>query len=595
MASNTYPNPASDPRFALLIPGPPLTGTFSYYYLANNKNFAGTLLYVGRKDMQVKLHGQRLELAEIEHHISIHSQVESVVVTIPKAGNWKGKLVAALSLRKSSLGTDSVPQTGEIDMKLIDSAERTIASRHLQEIRNHLEKEVPSYMIPTVWATVQGIPLTLSRKIDKRKVTLWLEAVGNETYRDIIDLCSSFEDSEPKREPASDMEKRLQRIIARVLNIPVEDVLLNRSFIALGGDSIAAMEATARCGSDNVSVTVKDILQSKTIAQLAERAVDLRGEDQSSKQPKLEEEPEATFFSLTPIQKFYFDAGLGPESTASPNLSPRSAHFNQSFFLEFQRKVPVEKVSQAIHAIVAQHSMLRARFEIVNGEWSQFIEPDSSTGRWEFHHHQLQCMLDILPIVAASQRRMNAKDGVMFSANLFSVSEGVQDHQRQMMFLVAHHLVVDLVSWRIILHDLEELLSHGHLFTQQPISFQTWAKQQEKYAIMEFKPDQLIAKFGLHSPESPGIKNLWGVDQQNNLFGDAVASTFTLGAETTAALLGRCNNSFSTEPTDLFIAGLLESFASVFEDRGVPAVYCEGHGREPWDGSGINLSGTVGW
>lgn len=167
-----------------------------------------------------------------------------------------------------------------------------------------------------------------------------------------------------------------------------------------------------------------------------------------------------------------------------------------------------------------------------------------------------------------------------------------------MLFLVAHHLVVDLVSWRIILQDLEEFLHRGQLFTREPISFQTWAKQQEKYARAHLRSHQLtrpnkLGSLPLSTP--PNLKDFWGIDPSQNLFGEAVASTFALDAETTALLLGRCNDCLATEPSDLFIASLLESFALVFQDRGIPAVHCEGHGREPWDGSGIDLSGTVGW
>lgn len=564
---------------------------------------SGTLLYVGRKDMQVKLHGQRLELAEIEHHISAHGHVESVVVTIPKAGHWKGKLVAMLSLRHPASGSSTTAsgttQTGDIDMQLVDPFRVKEVFKKLQEIKTHLEREVPPYMIPAPWVVVQGIPLTLSRKIDKRKVTTWLEVLDDHASRDIVNLCSTFENSEPKGEPASDLEKRLQRILARVLNIPVEETFLNRSFIALGGDSIAAMEATARCGYEKILVTVKDMLQSKTIAYLAKRAVDTSRKGPLSQRREFEEEPEGTFFALTPIQQVYFQAGFGPESaTPTPDLRPSaSAHFNQSFFLELQRKVPAEKVGQAIQAIVKQHSILRARFHRANGEWNQVIEPASLAKHWRFEHHDLKSALDVLPIVAASQRGMNAKEGIIFSASLFTLSSGKQGMERQMLFLVAHHLVVDLVSWRIILQDLEEFLHRGQLFTRQPISFQTWAKQQENYAMTNLRSYQLITpnKLGLPSSTPPNLKEFWGIDPSNNLFGDAVASTFALDAETTALLLGRCNDCLATEPSDLFIAGLLESFARVFKDRGVPAVHCEGHGREPWDGSGIDLSGTVGW
>src|SRR3569623_1010507 len=85
------------------------------------------------------------------------------------------------------------------------------------------------------------------------------------------------------------------------------------------------------------------------------------------------------------------------------------------------------------------------------------------------------------------------------------------------------------------------------------------------------------------------------MEAPTNNFGDTITASFSLDTTSTSALLGRaCNNCLGTEPTDLFVAALQDSFARVFTDRGIAPVYCEGHGREPWDGD-IDLSSSVGW
>ncbi|KXX80427.1 Nonribosomal peptide synthetase 12 [Madurella mycetomatis] len=550
----------------------------------------GTIVFVGRKDTQVKVHGQRLELGEIEHHLFSDEHVKTAAVTLPKAGRFKGKLVVTLSLRPTTASKTSNGNANG-NLKLVDSDAKHIVVRQLSDIRMRLESLVPSYMVPSVWVPVYNVPLTSSLKANKREITTWLETMNGETAGQVMEL-SHPEQPSCHETATTKMEHRLRDIIANVLGLSVDQVSLNRSFIGLGGDSITAIQVMACCRAEKIALNTKDILRSKTIVQLAERAT---AADPSVKHEQVQGKSVTSSdkFGLAPIQKLYFEAGIG-QMCAGPQ-SAQSSHFNRSIFVRLVRGVTVEKLARAVETLVRGHSMLRARFtqNELDGTWSQYTRP-ASDKTFVFRHHTLASRDDIDSILAAGQHRLDAVNGPVFSADLLEIAVPVSDGgqgQEQLLFMVAHQLVVDLVSWRVILQDLEQFLATGELLSKDPFSFQAWAEAQQQYAAENLQePDELVDLFAT----APADYGYWGISPDTNTFGDTVTSGFTLDAASTSALLGACNERFRTKPADLFIAALLDSFASIFTDRELPPAYCEEYGRKcAWD-SNIDLASTVG-
>ena len=172
----------------------------------------------------------------------------------------------------------------------------------------------------------------------------------------------------------------------------------------------------------------------------------------------------------------------------------------------------------------------------------------------------------------------------MFAIDLMTLKNG-----DQYLSLIAHHLVVDTVSWQIIIDDLEEILVSGRITARRSLPFQTWCQLQEEHI-----------KVTLHSDQVPqdivpaAWLGYWGVECERNLLADADETGFTLDANATDSLLDATNNAFQTQPVELLHAALLYSFAQTFRDRQVPVIFCEGHGRMPWDPD-IDLTRTIGW
>lgn len=352
------------------------------------------------------------------------------------------------------------------------------------------------------------------------------------------------------------------------------------------------MAVVSRSRKQKINLSLHDILRSESIIQLAANA----GEEVSVAQY---EEKANEPFALSPIQHLYFKSAKGHQGWN---------RFNQSFLLRITRWTEAHVLEQAIRTVINRHSMLRARFsQNSDGRWQQQIsnvsistflsvpfshypggfiyitvsqEIDSSY-RYRVHH---SIPTGAIPsLVAESQTCLNIQNGPLFAADLFNV-EG----KNQLVFLVAHHLCVDMVSWRIIIQDIEEIIESGSLPVDKPLSFQTWCTLQAEHTKKQDHNNLL--PFHL----SPSNLSYWGMENMPNTYADVEHQEFSLDEEITESAMGSCHEALGTEPVDLFLSTIIHSFGRVFFDREVPTIYNEGHGREAWDSS-IDLSRTVGW
>ncbi|KAJ5489299.1 Nonribosomal peptide synthetase 1 [Penicillium diatomitis] len=539
------------------------TGDLCYY------NPDGSIEYISRKDHQIKLHGQRMELGEIEHRLSEHSAVRHAVVILPKAGPLKQRLVAVLSASDNNN-----------DEKLIsDKACELLEPDHMQngglsrlvDIQKSLESQLPVYMVPQTWALIKKLPMLVSGKLDRKKISAWLENIDDGSYERIMQDFDQMKRGVVQK-PETHQEKEgpvkvVREIIAQVLNISLQKVNLDRSFVSLGGDSITGMAVISKARKQGLVVTLNDILQSKSVKELAQVA-QTKKSTSSRHQEKAGEG-----FALSPVQKLY---------TQCSNFFKGEARFNQSITVRIARRVESEVLRRAITAVTSQHAMLHARVYKKNGIWQQKIVEDVDDS-YQFRTHSITNTRVMVSKIAESQNCLDPFNGPIFAADLFNLQTG-----GQILFLVAHHMNIDMVSWRIILQDLEEFIVSGSLSDDKAMSFQTWCSMQAERAK--------VHDINLALPFTTKVTDLnyWGMTGVANQYGDIQTDSFTLSEETTSILLDDCHRAFGTDTVDLLLAATISSFQRAFTDRSVPTIYNEGHGRESWDSS-VDLSRTVGW
>ncbi|OGM44001.1 nonribosomal peptide synthase [Aspergillus bombycis] len=528
----------------------------------------GTLNIAGRKDSQVKFHGQRIELGEIEFHLRAQKAVEAGMVTLPKTGPCKGKLVAVVAL------ADLQPLALEGDcVELVSDDAKSTAQPLILEIEEELTSVLPSYMVPSVWIVLDSIPLTASRKINRVPITRWVTSITEDTYRRIVNISSASVNL-----PTTTLEKQLAQVWSQVLNIPEKSIGLNRSFMSLGGDSITAMQVVSRCRAIGIKLSVQDILLPKSLAAVVSRA------SSTGDRAVTRQETYDVPFSLSPIQKVYFNDVVRQET---------QHHYNQSVLLRLTRPVSTAAVASAIEQIVARNSMLRAKFiRSDNGEWSQMVQSQSN-GSFKIGFHSAASRQQMLDVVNSSQRNVDIENGPIFVVDHFDLcdeerGESSSDcREGQLISLIAHHLVVDAVSWHVIVAQLEASLLSQSSSPHAPMPFHNWALEQCHFG------EQLGPKSVLPNDIPSANLSYWGM-QELPTWKNVEEVRFTIDDKTTSLLLGAANTALRTEPIDIILGAIQQSFNQTFTDRAVPAIFSEGHGREPWDNS-IDLSETVGW
>ena len=516
----------------------------------------GSLLYVGRKDNQTKLHGQRLELGEVEHHVGQIPSVKHALAVIPAHGLYEKKLVAVLSTYQKMQAT-----VLHANIEVVTGQE---AGSHIASLRESLSNQLPPYMVPSNFVLLREIPLLPSGKLDRRLITVWLEEMDENVFRNI------FGAGEDEGEGyGSDLEQRLQMIWSTVLHLPPGQIGLGKNFVYLGGDSISALQASSKCRAEGLGVTVQDIIRCRSISDLATRVT-------LPQQSAHATEMWDTSFKLSPIQKLFFDM-------AGDNVN----HFNQSIVVRITRKQDPEKILAAVTALSGTHSMLRARFHrSTDGTWTQKLVKEVANPLRFTAHDGIFSSVQIMSAGLASQKSLHIEDGPIYAADLFESDQ----NGFQVLSLVVHHLAVDVVSWGIILDDIESLLDTGKPVTHASLPFQVWSNLQNAHVERDTSRDMRLSNGAASADFS-----FWGISDRRNVYGDVSTLDFALDSETTRDLLGPCNNSLQTDIVDILLGCILYSFCRAFPDReSIPAIFNEGHGREPWDSS-IDLTNTVGW
>lgn len=530
----------------------------------------GSFRYFGRKDTQVKLHGQRLELADIEYHL--HKAFPKALQTLAE--------VLRSSARNST--NDHRPEALLIAFICLPSSPEDDGNHQAEflppndEFRaacaaaeTSMSDVLPSFMVPRFFLPISHIPLTPSGKTNRR----YIQEKANKLSLGQMQAYRAVK-MQPEA-PSTSREERLQQIWAQTLNRTVEEIGTTESFFRLGGDSVSAMQVAAGCRTVGLKVAVADIFRFPSIRQLAERIQDSGSVSFAS--PGEDDQTEV-WFELSPIQKLFFER--------VPNGHNK---FTLEFILRLSKPLPPPEIKRAIEKIVTAHSMLRARFEQrADGQWGQIISRDASRSL-RFREHRVPSMSDrkaLQKILSISQSTLDIVQGVMIVVDVITTDTG-----EQFLGLIAHHLVIDLVSWRVLLQDLEDILNTGRTIQSLSRSFQQWCRLQQSYARESLDPSETL-KIEIPHPSM----DYWGSEAvlSENTWADATRQTITVSKETTEAIIGAANGAFHTQPVEIIQAAVLYAFVQAFDNRPAPTMFSEGHGREPWDAD-IDISRTVGW
>jgi non-ribosomal peptide synthase protein (TIGR01720 family) len=263
--------------------------------------------------------------------------------------------------------------------------------------------------------------------------------------------------------------------------------------------------------------------------------------------------------------------------------------------LEVRQAVEPELIAEALRQLVLQHDALRLRFERIESGWEQYhanaTDPVGFTSFDLSNVPECEQAATIEAEASAAQASLDLTDGPVLRVVYFDLGAG----QAARLLLVCHHLVVDGVSWRILLADLQEAyraLAAGET-VQLPAkssSFQQWSEALQEYANEEEVTAQ--ANYWLQ-PTRAQVKSLPRDYEGENLVSSTAVVVESLSREETEALLQEVPGVYHTQINEVLLTGLAHALGQWSESR-VILVDVEGHGREPISEQ-VDVTRTVGW
>lgn len=494
----------------------------------------GQVECLGRFDQQIKLRGFRIELGEIEAALAQHPAVRDVAVAAPETEPGRRHLVAYVAAQASAVTPG--------------------------ELRAFLQSKLPEYMTPAVFVVMEALPRTPGGKVDRHALPVPEATPAEEHFA----------------APRTPAEQTLARIWQQVLGIA--RVGIRDNFFALGGDSILSIQIIAKANQAGLHFTPKQLFQHQTIAAL----VAVAGTTSAINAEQGLVRGEAP---LTPIQQWFFE-----QSFAQPQ------HWNQALLLELRQDVEAAPLQLAFNKLLAHHDALRLRFKQVGQAWHQsFVEFDEAAAEIT--------TIDLSPLppeargqaltraAEAAQASLNLTDGPLVRALRFT--RGADEPGR--LLLVIHHLLVDGVSWRILLEDLAQAYEQARAklpikLPAKTTSFQQWAAALADYAQSGEVRQQAGYWLGVASAQ---IAPLPVESHGANTEASAEQVTVTLSVEETSALLQEVPAAFHSEINDALLMALAQCLTQGGGNRAV-RIDLEGHGREEI-ARHLDVSRTVGW
>ncbi|WP_449619236.1 amino acid adenylation domain-containing protein, partial [Rhodococcus cercidiphylli] len=507
-------------------------------------NRDGALEYLGRSDMQVQLHGFRIELGEIESALLAFDGVAASVVSVRDDG-FGDRLIGYV----------------------VAEAGRTLDHSAVLEFVGH---SLTSYMVPAALIVLDELPLTANGKLDRRALPA-------------PDFSANVTES---RLPATEVESILAGLFADVLGL--DTVGVDDSFFALGGDSIMSIQLVSRAKAAGLVLAPRDIFERKTVAALAEVVV-LGGDvvvleelDGGGVGP----------LPLTPVVRWMLER------------STDFGRYTQTALLQLPVGIESVTLERTVQAVLDRHDMLRSRlFQDTDGIWHEEVTPIGTVSAASVIHAVSVDSVDgpefssraATELDAAADRLVPA-DGVMVQMVWFQAPNG-----SGRLLVVAHHLVIDGVSWRILVPDLATAWSQivaGDTPALAPIgtSMRRWSTGLTE--VTAGRADEIGLWQRILNGDDPTIGSR-PLDKRVDVDATVQRLRTSLPVQVTERLLTAVPNAFRGSVNDGLLAGLALALTAWRRERGASVrsalITLEGHGREDAVVPGADLGRTVGW
>lgn len=575
----------------------------------------GLLYFLGRCDFQVKIRGYRVEPGEVEAWLK-QSVDDAIVVNCP-SHTGQNRLLAYV-----------VTQSEEV----------------LAATQKAMKNALPEYMIPAVWLRLESLPLTSSGKVDRTQLpnpdevtkttdtihtasnseprnrieaellAIWQTLLSNPklgindnffehggdsilglqiiahakrknillTPKDIFEHQNIAALSRIATSPYTELETTLVDIAREILKKP--DLSATDNFFEVGGDSILSLQIIAKARSAGITISPKQIFEHQSMSALSEVVEYKKASVKAKERASLP----TTAFPLTPIQHWFFEQN-----------QPNAEHWNQSLLLNVNDALDVRALQLSISHLMQAHPSLRLSFEQKNNQWQQYYQA--------YEDHWIHLLYNIEQgepsdeVLHKVQSSFDLSTGPLVKFTWFP--------KTQQLLCCAHHLIIDAVSWKVVLDDMQNVY-RSHIKNEGGSSLQ---KNSAKVSVLSESPT-LFHQWQQHLVEYTKTINIaeqtdyWLQQAQHELPENTSDNTYSksqhfstvLTKDATNALLSQCYSAYNTRIQELLLAPLVQAIGR-WQQIDEVTIELEGHGREADSVVGdalqhtIDLSRSVGW
>ncbi|WP_145333574.1 non-ribosomal peptide synthetase [Paenibacillus xylanexedens] len=427
-----------------------------------------------------------------------------------------------------------------------------------EELWTYLGALLPQYMIPNYIVTLSSLPLTPNLKIDRKALP--------DPYLGVSEAVTYVE-------PSNEIEALLVSIWQEILK--VDRIGLLDHFIKLGGDSIKGIQIAAQLSKHHYKLDLKRLYEYPSIIELAPYVVPIRKES--------EQQAIIGQVQLTPIQHWFYEQGF-----------PEDQHWNQSILLPADTIWDDKRVEKSLMKLIEHHDALRMKFI---KEQNQVIQMNQGLDHksFEFHVFHWQTEMDweesMKKETSRLQKGMNLSEGILMQAGLFKTPE------KEYLFIAVHHLVIDGVSWRILLEDLNQVYTQLEHNLEAVLPSKTDSFKEWSYALQEYASTQQFQnEFGFWENQDRFIRQQLSKNRESArrcTMQDSKVISIIFPKRITQDLLTQVHRAFNTEVNDILLSALVLTMTQCTGNPMI-SVSLEGHGRENIHRE-INISRTLGW
>ena len=419
-----------------------------------------------------------------------------------------------------------------------------------KKLREFLTCEIPYYMIPHHLIQIDKIALNASGKVDFKKMS---------------ELCVSTEKEEENTEILNEDEKYLLEMIKKVLKCT--NIHMSDSFFSIGGDSIKAIELLGKLSKKGYYLRIYDIFESPIIGEFVKKI---------KRSTSINKEESSSVFELSPIQQSFFDKNLH-----TPN------HYNQTILIKSKNRIDSGVLQDAYKELLEAHSSLRLVF---NKYGTKVLQNYVSIDQIKSNIYEVKC--DSLE----SQEAQDVIHGINGSFNI-SVAPLmkillIKTKQEDYLYLCAHHLIVDFVSWNILTGDLLDSYSakinkNNDFEITQTASYKQWIDELSQYSRKQSVLEELM----VWNNQEIYNKLIPASSDKDRTFGESRTVKVQLDSHTTKELVAEINRLDMHIETNI-ISAIMEALYK-WKDINKITMLLESYGRE--DIGDINIYRTTGW